>query len=87
MDLKITLSQNVQSKSVLMKKAIVHAKTAKIIVTVRYMHLWHECLAITNGKIMVILKTETEHLCKSRDRVSYVQGYSMEQEFCITRLD
>ena len=61
-----------------------HAKTEKIIVTVRYMHLWHECLAITNGKIMVRLKNDTEHLCNRGDRI---QGYSMEQEFCMTRLD
>ena len=68
-DLKITLSQNVQSKYVLMKKLIVHATTEKIIVTARYMHIWNECLAITNVKIMVRLKTETEHLCKRGDRI------------------
>ena len=33
----------------------------KKIVTVRYMHLWHECLANTDVKIMVRLNTETEH--------------------------
>ena len=58
-----------------MKKVIVYAKTAKIIVTARYMHLWQECLAITNGKIMVRLKTEAEHLCK---RGARIKGYSME---------
>ena len=52
-----------------MKKVILHATTAKIIVIARYMHLWHECLAITNGKIVVRLKTETEHLCKRGDKV------------------
>ena len=46
-----------------------HATTAKMIVTARYMHIWHGCLAMTNGKIMVRLKTETEHLCKRGDRV------------------
>ena len=51
----------------LMKKLIVHATTAKMIVTARYMHLWHKCLAMTNGKFMVRLKTETENLCKSSD--------------------
>ena len=68
-DLKITRSQNVQSKYVIMKKVIVHATTAKIIVTARYTHLWHECLAILNGKITVRLKTETEHLCKRGERI------------------
>ena len=68
-DLKITLLQNVQSKYNLMKKVIVYATTAKITVTARYMHLWHECLAMTDGKIMVRLKTETEHLCKSGGRI------------------
>ena len=53
----------------LMKKVIVHATSAKIIVTARHMHLWHECLAMTNGNIMVRMKTETEHLCKKGDRV------------------
>ena len=33
------------------------------------MHLWHECLATTNGKFIVRLKTETEHLCKRGDIV------------------
>ena len=46
-----------------------HATTAKIIVTARYMHIWHKCLAMTNGKIMLRLNTETEHLCKRGDRV------------------
>ena len=41
----------------------------KKIVTVRYMHLWHECLAMANRKIMVKLKSETERLCKRGDRV------------------
>ena len=67
---------NFQSKYVLMKKVIVHATTAKIIVTARYMHLWHECLEMTNGKIMVRLKTETEHFCKGGERI---QGYSMKK--------
>ena len=35
----------------LMRKAIVHATTAKITMTIRYTHLWHECLAITNSKL------------------------------------
>ena len=50
-DLKITLSQNVQSKYILMKKVILHATWAKIIVTARYMHLCHECLAMTITKV------------------------------------
>ena len=40
-----------------MKELIVHATTAKIIVTAKYMHLWHECLEMTNEKTMVRLKT------------------------------
>ena len=52
-----------------MKKLIVHATTTRIIVTARYMHLWHGCLAMTNGKIMVRLNNETEHFCKRGDRV------------------
>ena len=67
-----------------MKKVIVHKTTAKIIVTARYMNLWNECLAMTNGKIMVILKTDAEHLCKRGDRI---QGQYMEKEFCMTRID
>ena len=51
------------------KKIIMHATTEKMIVTARYMHIWHECLATTNGKFMIGLKTETEHLCKRGDRV------------------
>ena len=68
-DLKIMWSQNVQSKYVLLEKVIMHATKAKIIVTARYMHISHECIAMMNGKIMVRLKTETEHLCKRGDRV------------------
>ena len=59
-DLKITQSQNVpshqnimrngESKYVLMKKVIVHATTAKITMTIRYTHLCHECLVMTNAK-------------------------------------
>ena len=45
--------------------------TAKMIVTVRYMHIWHKCLAVMNGKIMVRLKTEIEHLCTRGDRVHH----------------
>ena len=67
-----------------MKKVIIHATTAKVIGTEKYKHIWYECLAMTNGKIMVRLKTETENLCKRGDRI---QGQSMEQEFCMTRLD
>ena len=60
-DLMITWSQNVPShqkvmrngegKYVLMKKVIMHATTAKIVMTIRYTHLWHECLAMTNTKV------------------------------------
>ena len=60
-DLRITWSQNVPShqkimrndvsKYVLMKKLIVHATTAKMTMTIRYTHLWHECLVMTNAKL------------------------------------
>ena len=52
-----------------MKKVIVHAKMAKMIMTARYMHLWQEYLAMTNGKIMVRMEPEIEHLCKRGDRI------------------
>ena len=68
-DLKITWSNNVQRFFFVMKKVIMHATTAKIIATARYMHPWHKCLAMTNGKIMVRLNNEIEHLCKRGDRV------------------
>ena len=68
-DLKITLSQNFQSKYFSIKKVIMHATTANIIVTEIYMHLCHECIATTNGKFMVRLKTETEKLIKRGDMV------------------
>ena len=34
--------------------------------------------------IIVRLKTDTEHLCKRGDRI---QRYSMEQEFCMSKLE
>ena len=39
----------------LMKKVIVHATTAKITVTKRYMHLWHLCMAMTNVLVIVFV--------------------------------
>ena len=64
-DLKITWLQNVQShqkimkngdsKYVLMKKVIVHASTAKIAVTKRYMHLWHVYLAIAKVQVKIMV--------------------------------
>ena len=64
-DLKITLSQNVpshqkiirngESKYFLMKKVIVHVTTEKITMTIRYTHLWHECLAMMNAKVKSIV--------------------------------
>ena len=60
-DLKITLSQNVPShqkiirngegKYVLMRKVIVYETTAKMTRTIRYTHIWHECLVTTNAKV------------------------------------
>ena len=60
-DLNRTLSQNDPShkkimrngkiKDVVMKNVIMHATTEKVTMTIIYMHLWHECLAMTNEKI------------------------------------
>ena len=60
-DLKITLLQNVPSQHKIMrngegkyfsmKKLIVHATTAKITAIIRYTHLLHERLAMTNAKV------------------------------------
>ena len=38
-----------------MKKVIVHATTAKIKVTKRYMHLWHEFLAMKNVLVNILV--------------------------------
>ena len=64
MDLKIILSQNVPShlKTVrkdasltnLRKKVIVRATTAMTTMTLRYTHLWHECLMMKNAKINIM---------------------------------
>ena len=64
-DLKITLLLNVQIhhkiminreiKYILMKSLIVDAKTEKITVTKRHMHLWHDCLAITNVQVKIMV--------------------------------
>ena len=44
-------NENGKGKYVLMKKVIVHATTAKIKMTIRYTHLWHKCLEMTNAKV------------------------------------
>ena len=33
------------------EKLIMHATTAKIMMTIRYTHLWHKCLVMTNAKV------------------------------------
>ena len=43
--------RNGESKYVLIKKGIVHATKAKMKMTIRYMHLWHGCLVMTNTKV------------------------------------
>ena len=48
-----------RSKYVLMKKVIVHAKTAKITVSKRYMHLWHVCLPMMNVLVKIIVTVRT----------------------------
>ena len=63
-DLNIILSQNVPShlktvrkdasQYVLMKKVIVRATTAMMTMTLKYTHLWHECLVMTNAKIKIM---------------------------------
>ena len=59
-DLNITRSQNIQSKYVLMRKVIIHATTTKIMVTTRYRHLWHECLAMTNVQVEILVTVRNE---------------------------
>ena len=64
-DLNISLLQNFQSHQkiikngesnyVLIKKEIVHATTAKITVTKRYMHLSHVCLEMTNVQVKIMV--------------------------------
>ena len=67
-DLKIILSQNVPShvKTVrrdasltnLRKKAVVQKTTVMMMMTLKYRHLWHECLMMTyvKTKIMAIVR-------------------------------
>ena len=60
-DLKIIWSQNFPShlKTVrkdailknLRKKVIVHTTTAMMTTTLKYTHIWHECLVMTNAKV------------------------------------
>ena len=71
-DLKITLLQNFQSKYVLLKKVIVNATMVKNNSDCEIYASMEKYLAMTNGKIMVRLKTETEHLCKRGDRVQNI---------------
>ena len=64
-DLKITwskifpshqeITRNGEGKYVLMKKVIVHATRAKITTTIRYTHLWHECLAMKNVQVKIMV--------------------------------
>ena len=62
-DLKIILSQNVPSHlrkvrkdaslTDLRKRVIVRATTAMMTMTLKYTHLWHECLMMSNTKIKI----------------------------------
>ena len=54
--------KNGKSKYVLMKKVIVHATTAKITMTIRYTHLCHACLVITNAKVKSMVKVAIDQL-------------------------
>ena len=47
--------KNAKNKYVLMKKIIVHATTAKITVTKKYMHIWHVCMVMTNVQVRIIV--------------------------------
>ena len=38
----------------LRKKVIVRATTAMMTMTLKYTHLWHECLVMTNAKIKIM---------------------------------
>ena len=44
------------SLNVLRKKVIVHATTAKMIMTKRDTHIWHECLVMTAAKVKTMVK-------------------------------
>ena len=64
-DPKIILSQNVPnhlntvrkdaSLNVLRKKVIVHATTAMMKMTIRYTHIWQECLVMKNAKVKTMV--------------------------------
>ena len=58
-DMKTTWFAKCPKQVCFNEEKIVHATTAKIIVTARYMHIWHECIEMTDGKIMVRPKNET----------------------------
>ena len=45
------IMRNGESKYVLIKRVIVHGTIAKITTTIRYTHIWNECLVITNAKV------------------------------------
>ena len=70
--MNITCLQNVPShqkivkngeiKYVLMKKVILPATTPKILMTKRYTHLWHECLAITNVQVKSMVTIAIDQL-------------------------
>ena len=47
--------RNGESKYVLMKKVIVHVTTEKIIAIKRYLHIWHECLIMTNVLVEILV--------------------------------
>ena len=47
-------TKNGENKYVLMKKVTVHAKKAKITMTIRYMHIWNVCLAMTNVQVKIM---------------------------------
>ena len=65
-DMNIILSQNVPrhlktvrkdaSLKNIRKKVIVHATTAMMTMTLRYTHLWHKCLLMTNEKVKTMAK-------------------------------
>ena len=48
-------SGKIRKSGNLRKKVIVHATTAMMTMTIRYTHLWHECLMMKNAKVKTMV--------------------------------
>ena len=47
--------RNSKGKYILLKNVIVHVTTTKIMMNIRYTHLWHECLAMMNVQVKTVV--------------------------------